>query len=242
MHVEALFTSLDKAKHFSRVQPTKWQEILMNFLQTTHLYKPSDGYKICKGAHLYMFGEVISEFKGLLVQLNWTSAENTAEGVPPAESNTVNEHPWSSVPPYGGTTYRFTTPQGSTHGQTPVWPGEEAAWVCCTANNDMLRAESSDFDGSIEENNPIWLIVRGAFNDYRELNPDSEVFTCGRVKMPHPEYYLGEPDLEIFEVFIIGVLKWLSTSLALGLDKESTAIELQYLGLQLSGNAQEWYA
>ena len=47
MCIEALFTSLDKAEHFNRLQPTKWQEILMNFLRTVHLYKPSDSYKIC---------------------------------------------------------------------------------------------------------------------------------------------------------------------------------------------------
>ena len=32
MCVEALFTSLDEAERFSCVQPTKWQEILTNFL------------------------------------------------------------------------------------------------------------------------------------------------------------------------------------------------------------------
>ena len=32
MHVEALFTSLDEAEHFICIQPTKWQEILTNFL------------------------------------------------------------------------------------------------------------------------------------------------------------------------------------------------------------------
>ena len=32
MHVEALFTSLDKAEHFNCLQPTRWQENLMNFL------------------------------------------------------------------------------------------------------------------------------------------------------------------------------------------------------------------
>ena len=73
-------------------------------------------------------------------------------------------------------------------------------------NNNTLRAESSDFDGNLEENNPIQIIVQGVFDDYQELNPDSEVFTRGRVKMPHPEYYLGEPDLKKFEVFIVGVL------------------------------------
>ena len=88
----------------------------------------------------------------------------------------------------------------------PVWPGDNTVWVCRAANNDMLRAESSDFDGNIKENNPIQIIVQGAFDDYWELNPDSEVFTRGSVKMPHPEYYSGEPNLKKFEVFIIGVL------------------------------------
>ena len=42
MRVEALCMSLDEAEHFSHLQPTKRQEILTNFLQTAHLYKPSD--------------------------------------------------------------------------------------------------------------------------------------------------------------------------------------------------------
>ena len=66
--------------------------------------------------------------------------------------------------------------------------------------------DPSGSDGGIEENNPIRTLVRGAFSDYQELNPDSEVFTHGRVKMPHPKYYLGKPDLEKFEVFIVGIL------------------------------------
>ena len=73
--------------------------------------------------------------------------------------------------------YRFTTPQGSTRGQTPVWPGEDATWAHQVAHNETLRAESSGFDGNIEETNPIRRIVQGAFDDYRELNPNSEIFT-----------------------------------------------------------------
>ena len=152
----------------------KRQEILTNFLRTAHLYKPSDGYKICQGLHMYTFGEIISECEGLLVQMNRTSAENAAEGMPPAGLNTANGCLRDSVPPYGGMTYRFTTPQGSTCGQMPVWPGEDATWAHHAAHNDTLRAESSGFDGNIEEINPIWIIVRGAFDDYRELNPNSE--------------------------------------------------------------------
>ena len=159
----------------------------MNFLQTAHLYKPSDGYKMKFGLHLYTSGEIVSECEGILVQSNLTSAENTAEGVPPAGSNITNECLQDSVPPYGGTTYRFTTLQGSTRGQMPVWPGEDVTRARHAAQNETLRAESSGFDGNVEETNPTRIIVRGAFDDYRELNPDSEIFTRGRVKMPHPE-------------------------------------------------------
>ena len=67
MRVEALFTSLDEAEHFIRLQPTKRQEILTNFLRMAHLYKPSDGYKIHRGPHWYTFGEIISESKGQLI-------------------------------------------------------------------------------------------------------------------------------------------------------------------------------
>ena len=39
-------------------------------------------------------------------------------------------------------------------------------WAHHAANDDMLRAKSSGFNGSIEENDPIWIIIRGALNDY----------------------------------------------------------------------------
>ena len=59
--------------------------------------------------------------------------------------------------------------------------------------------------------------------------------------MLHPESYSGEPDLEIFQVFIAGLLQWLSMNQLLGSDPETTLIQLRYLGTCLMGNAQEWY-
>jgi len=59
--------------------------------------------------------------------------------------------------------------------------------------------------------------------------------------MPHPESYSGEPDLERFQVFIAGLLRWLSMNQLLGSDPETTLIQLRYLGTCLTGNAQEWY-
>ena len=67
MRVKALFTSLNEAEHSSHLQPMKWQEILTNFLQTAHLYKPLDSYKIKHSLHEYTFGEIISECEGMLV-------------------------------------------------------------------------------------------------------------------------------------------------------------------------------
>ena len=55
MRIEALHTSLDEAERFSRLQPTRRQEILTNFLLTAHLYKPLDGYKMKFGIHMYVY-------------------------------------------------------------------------------------------------------------------------------------------------------------------------------------------
>ena len=117
------------------------------------------------------------------------------EGTPPAATNSAGEHLQTSVPLPGRTTYRFTTPQGGMHGQTPVWPGNDTAWACRAENIDILRAESSGFDSNVKDSNPIQILIWGVFVDYQELNHDSEVFTHGGVKVLHPEYYSGEPYL-----------------------------------------------
>jgi len=58
---------------------------------------------------------------------------------------------------------------------------------------------------------------------------------------PHPEPYSGEANLERFEIFITGILRWLSWNLLLGSDATSASIELRYLGTRLKGDALEWY-
>ena len=44
--IKALLMSLDEAEHMKSVQSNKQKEILMNFLRTAHIYKPSDGCQI----------------------------------------------------------------------------------------------------------------------------------------------------------------------------------------------------
>ena len=60
--------------------------------------------------------------------------------------------------------------------------------------------------------------------------------------LPHPEPYAGESDLETFEIFIVGILQWLSMNLVLGSGKENTTVQLRYLGMRLTGDALEWYS
>ena len=73
------------------------------------------------------------------------------------------------------------------------------------------------------------------------LDPDNNIFTHAGIKMPHPEPYSGEADLEKFEVFITALLRWLLLNLLLGSDQASTLTQVRYLGNCLKGDAQEWY-
>ena len=73
------------------------------------------------------------------------------------------------------------------------------------------------------------------------LDPDNNIFTHAGVKMPHPEPYSGEADLERFKVFVAALLRWLLLNLLLGSDRASTLMQVRYLGNCLKGDAQEWY-
>ena len=54
-----------------------------------------------------------------------------------------------------------------------------------------------------------------------------------------PEPYSGEADLEKFEMFIAGVLQWLSMSMPLTPD--TTMLQVKYVGMHLADDTQEWY-
>ena len=71
---------------------------------------------------------------------------------------------------------------------------------------DSPRGASLPHENTGQLSECVWIIIQGAINNYWELNPNSEVFAHGRVKMPHPEYYSGEPTSRKFEVFIVGIL------------------------------------
>ena len=73
----------------------------------------------------------------------------------------------------------------------------------------------------------------------QHTDPDKSVLMQAGIKLDHPETYTGGSDLEEFEVFIAGILRWLKMNCLLG----ETSIEMQvdYLGTCLTGEAQEWF-
>jgi hypothetical protein len=70
-------------------------------------------------------------------------------------------------------------------------------------------------------------------------DPETSVHAKAGVKVAHPDSYSGGADLEEFEIFVAGVLRWLRMNSLLG--PSSTEIQLQYLGTCLKGEAHEWF-
>jgi hypothetical protein len=73
----------------------------------------------------------------------------------------------------------------------------------------------------------------------KDTDPEKSVLTKAGVKMVHPESYSGGADLEEFEIFVAGVLRWLKINSFLG--PSSTDFQLQYLGTRLKGEAYKWF-
>ena len=89
--------------------------------------------------------------------------------------------------------------------------------------------------------NFVSLMVQEARDASKGLRAENSILMRMGAKMPLPEPYSGEPDLERYQVFIAGLLQWFSMNQLLGSDTESTLMQLKCLGNFLQGNAQEWY-
>ena len=99
-----------------------------------------------------------------------------------------------------------------------------------------------DPDNEIDQTvNFVSLMVQEARDASKGLSAENSILVWMGAKMPPPEPYSGKPDLERYEVFITGLLRWFSMNQLLGSDAESTLMKLKCLGNCLQGNAQEWY-
>jgi hypothetical protein len=85
----------------------------------------------------------------------------------------------------------------------------------------------------------VTRMVRVAIEASKDTDPEKSVLTKAGIKVAHPDSYSEGADLEEFEIFIAGVLRWLRMNSLLR--PSSTEIQLQYLGTRLKGEAHEWF-
>ena len=68
----------------------------------------------------------------------------------------------------------------------------------------------------------VSLMVQEVRDASKGLSAENSILTRMGAKMPPPEPYSGEPDLEQYQVFITSLLRWFSMNQLLGSDAEST--------------------
>ena len=94
-------------------------------------------------------------------------------------------------------------------------------------------------DTPSEQYDSIACMICTALAEGQHTDPDKSVLTQAGVKLDHPETYAGHSDLEEFEVFIAGILRWLKMNCLLG--ETSVEMQVDYLGTCFTGEAQEWF-
>ena len=71
-------------------------------------------------------------------------------------------------------------------------------------------------------------MVCSALGESQEDDPDDSVVTQMRLNISPPEEYLRSSDLEVYETFVAGILRWLRLHGLLGV--KYTETQVQFLG------------
>ena len=82
-------------------------------------------------------------------------------------------------------------------------------------------------------------MLRSILEESREDDPEDSIVTQMRLNISPPEEYSGSSDLEVYETFVAGILRWLKPHGLLG--AKYTETHAQFLGMRLKGNASEWF-
>ena len=90
-----------------------------------------------------------------------------------------------------------------------------------------------------EHYNGIAHMICAVLAEGQHTDPDKSVLMRAGIKLDHPETYTGGSDLEEFEVFIAGILRWLKMNCVLG--ETSVEMQVDYLGTRVTGEVQEWF-
>ncbi len=112
-----------------------------------------------------------------------------------------------NAPQQGSTTYQFTTHEGSKAYRAQAQANYSPTPPSCADGTPQPRFDQTNLIPNIDSHaKTIELMVHEAQVATDGLDPENNILTHAGVKIPHPEPYLGKPDLERFEVFVTGLL------------------------------------
>ena len=87
--------------------------------------------------------------------------------------------------------------------------------------------------------NPIHCMVNTMLAENWDMIPKDSIVIKTKLSIPSPEEYSGSLDLDVYETFVAGILRWLRLNGLLG--KDNAAFQVECLGTRLKGDALEWY-
>ena len=130
-----------------------------------------------------------------------------AERTRSAENEGLGANPANRVPIPECTTHQFTTREGIDEYRAQARSGTTSAQSRRTDGPPAPRLDQAHMENESDSpSRTIRLMIREARDSTEGLDPDNNILTRAGVKMPHPESYSGEADLERFKVFIAALL------------------------------------
>ena len=82
-------------------------------------------------------------------------------------------------------------------------------------------------------------MLHSTLEESQEDDPNDSIIARTRLNISPPEEYSGSLDLEVYEMSVAGILRWLKLHGLLGVKYTETQVQL--LGMRLKGNASEWF-
>ena len=81
-------------------------------------------------------------------------------------------------------------------------------------------------------------MIRATLHDNKDMKPDDSIVVKTKLNIASLEEYPGSSDLEVYETFVAGILRWLKINGLLG--TKHAAFQVEYFGTRLKGDTLEW--
>ena len=122
---------------------------------------------------------------------------NTGTEHAPADDSGPEQAPAMGVPPPGSTTHHFITREGNEAYRAQARPGTDSTCNPHVEDHSTAASQPRDLDNKIDQTvNFVSLMVQEARDTSKGLSAENSILARMGAKMPPPEPYSGEPDLE----------------------------------------------